>query len=129
MAQGRDVLRARLLLGRRWPVRNPTTSTVEGEPVDCGRMTAMQFGRRPMRSSRSARSPALARKDGHRVRRPPVLPADDEPSPPAPRRHYAEATTQFGQNVVVGNYVYSILLGMSVPDISGKAIANLEIEH
>ena len=26
-------------------------------------------------------------------------------------------TTQFGQNVVVGNDVYSILLGMSVPDI------------
>jgi acyl dehydratase len=29
---------------------------------------------------------------------------------------------------VVGNYIYSLLLGMSVPDISGKAIANLEIE-
>ena len=42
--------------------------------------------------------------------------------------NYAQETTQFGQNVVVGNYVYSILLGMSVPDISGKAIANLEIE-
>ena len=42
--------------------------------------------------------------------------------------HYAEETTQFAKNVVVGNYVYSILLGMSVPDISGKAIANLEIE-
>lgn len=41
--------------------------------------------------------------------------------------NYAE-TTQFSRNVVVGNYVYSILLGMSVPDISGKAIANLEIE-
>jgi acyl dehydratase len=42
--------------------------------------------------------------------------------------NYAEKTTQFGKNVVVGNYVYSILLGMSVPDVSGKAIANLEIE-
>ena len=42
--------------------------------------------------------------------------------------HYAEETTQFGRNVVVGNYVYSLLLGMSVPDISGKAIANLEVE-
>ncbi|NUO89632.1 MAG: MaoC family dehydratase [Dermatophilaceae bacterium] len=42
--------------------------------------------------------------------------------------NYAKETTQFGQNVVVGNYVYSILLGMSVPDVSGKAIANLEIE-
>jgi acyl dehydratase len=29
---------------------------------------------------------------------------------------------------VVGNYIYSLLLGMSVPDISGKAIANLEVE-
>jgi hypothetical protein len=42
--------------------------------------------------------------------------------------HYAQETTQFGKNVVVGNYIYSILLGMSVPDVSGKAIANLEIE-
>jgi acyl dehydratase len=42
--------------------------------------------------------------------------------------NYAEQTTQFGQNVVVGNLIYSILLGQSVPDISGKAIANLEIE-
>ena len=42
--------------------------------------------------------------------------------------HYAGETTQFGKNVVVGNYVYSILLGMSVPDVSGKAIANLEVE-
>src|SRR5919204_7022595 len=42
--------------------------------------------------------------------------------------HYAEETTQFGKNVVVGNYIYSLLLGMSVPDVSGKAIANLEIE-
>jgi acyl dehydratase len=42
--------------------------------------------------------------------------------------NYAEQTTQFGKNVVVGNLVYSVLLGQSVPDISGKAIANLEIE-
>ena len=42
--------------------------------------------------------------------------------------HYASETTQFGQNVVVGNYVYSLLLGMSVPDVSGKALANLEVE-
>ncbi|HEU4330359.1 MAG TPA: MaoC family dehydratase [Lapillicoccus sp.] len=42
--------------------------------------------------------------------------------------HYASETTQFGRNVVVGNYVYSLLIGMSVPDVSGKAIANLEIE-
>ncbi|MYU47753.1 MaoC family dehydratase [Streptomyces sp. SID7803] len=42
--------------------------------------------------------------------------------------NYAESTTDFGKNVVVGNYIYSLLLGMSVPDVSGKAIANLEIE-
>ncbi|MGY6756407.1 MaoC family dehydratase [Klenkia terrae] len=42
--------------------------------------------------------------------------------------HYAGETTDFGKNVVVGNYVYSLLLGMSVADVSGKAIANLEVE-
>jgi acyl dehydratase len=42
--------------------------------------------------------------------------------------NYAERATDFGRNVVVGNYIYSLLLGMSVPDVSGKAIANLEIE-
>jgi acyl dehydratase len=42
--------------------------------------------------------------------------------------NYAEQTTQFGQNVVVGNYIYSLVLGMSVADVSGKAIANLEVE-
>jgi len=42
--------------------------------------------------------------------------------------HYAGHATDFGRNVVVGNYVYSLLLGMSVPDVSGKAIANLEVE-
>src|SRR5262249_8466108 len=41
---------------------------------------------------------------------------------------YASETTDFGRNVVVGNYIYSLLLGMSVPDVSGKAIANLEVE-
>jgi acyl dehydratase len=42
--------------------------------------------------------------------------------------HYAGEATEFGRNVVVGNLVYSLLLGMSVPDVSGKAIANLEVE-
>ena len=41
---------------------------------------------------------------------------------------YAETQTQFGKNVVVGNLVYSLVLGMSVPDVSGLAIANLEVE-
>jgi acyl dehydratase len=42
--------------------------------------------------------------------------------------HYAESSTAFGKNVVVGNLIYSLLLGMSVADVSGKAIANLEVE-
>src|SRR5690242_3133849 len=46
-------------------------------------------------------------------------------------RKYA-AGTEFGRNIVVGTFVYSLLLGMSVPDISGRAIANLgvsELKH
>ena len=42
---------------------------------------------------------------------------------------YAETETQFGKNVVVGNLVYSVVLGMSVPDVSGAAVANLEVEE
>jgi len=44
-------------------------------------------------------------------------------------QHYAESATQFKRNVVVGNLVYSLALGMSVRDVSGSAIANLEIEN
>jgi acyl dehydratase len=40
---------------------------------------------------------------------------------------FAKESVQ-GRNVVVGNLVYSLVLGMSVPDISGAAIANLEVE-
>jgi acyl dehydratase len=36
--------------------------------------------------------------------------------------------SQQGQNVVVGPLVYSLALGMSVGDVSGKAIANLATE-
>jgi acyl dehydratase len=39
------------------------------------------------------------------------------------------AQSQQGRNVVVGPYVYSLALGMSVSDISGKAIANLATEE
>jgi acyl dehydratase len=42
--------------------------------------------------------------------------------------NYAETKTEFKRNVVVGNLVYSLALGMSVADVSGKAIANLEVE-
>jgi len=41
---------------------------------------------------------------------------------------FAENETVHKKNVVVGNLVYSVVLGMSVPDVSGAAIANLEIE-
>jgi len=41
---------------------------------------------------------------------------------------FAEHSTVQGRNVVVGNLVYSLVLGMSVPDVSGSCIANLEVE-
>src|SRR5687767_15886860 len=41
---------------------------------------------------------------------------------------FAENETVQGRNVVVGNLVYSLVLGMSVPDVSGSCIANLEVE-
>lgn len=41
---------------------------------------------------------------------------------------FAENETVHGKNVVVGNLVYSLVLGMSVPDVSGSAVANLEVE-
>jgi len=42
--------------------------------------------------------------------------------------NYAQTSTHLGRNVVVGNLVYSLVLGQSVADVSGKAIANLEVE-
>lgn len=47
-------------------------------------------------------------------------------------RHFGTSETEWGRNVVVGTYVYALLLGMSVPDISGGAVANLglsELKH
>ena len=41
---------------------------------------------------------------------------------------FAEQDSPFKRNVVVGNLVYSLVLGMSVPDVSGSCIANLEVE-
>jgi acyl dehydratase len=41
---------------------------------------------------------------------------------------YAKQSQQ-GRNVVVGPLVYSLALGMSVSDVSGKAIANLATEE
>lgn len=42
--------------------------------------------------------------------------------------HYAATEMDSGRNMVVGTYVYSLLLGMSVPDISGRALASLGVE-
>ncbi len=42
--------------------------------------------------------------------------------------HYA-SHTQHGKPLVVGLLVFSIGVGMSVPDVSGKCIANLEYEE
>jgi acyl dehydratase len=39
------------------------------------------------------------------------------------------AQSQQGRNVVVGPLVYALALGMSVSDVSGKAIANLSTEE
>lgn len=43
--------------------------------------------------------------------------------------HYAATTMEGGRNIVVGTFVYATLLGMSVPDTSGTAIAALGTEH
>jgi len=41
--------------------------------------------------------------------------------------HYAERT-EFGQPLVVGTLVFSLVVGMTVMDVSGKAVANLGYE-
>jgi len=43
--------------------------------------------------------------------------------------HYAETYTQHGQRVVLGPLVFSVVIGMTVADISGRAIANLEVDR
>ncbi len=42
--------------------------------------------------------------------------------------HYAETHTQHKQRVVLGPLVYSVVIGMTVADISGRAIANLQVD-
>jgi acyl dehydratase len=47
-------------------------------------------------------------------------------------REYARTEMEQGRNMVVGTLIYALLLGMSVPDISGRAIASLgvrSLEH
>jgi acyl dehydratase len=41
--------------------------------------------------------------------------------------HFAQTEMEHGRNIVVGSYTYSLLLGMSVPDISGRADASLGV--
>jgi acyl dehydratase len=43
--------------------------------------------------------------------------------------HHAASAMSGGRNFVVGTYVYAVLLGMSVPEVSGKAIAALGTER
>jgi acyl dehydratase len=43
--------------------------------------------------------------------------------------HYAKTEMESRRNMVVGTFVYSMLLGMSVPDTSGKSIAALGTDH
>jgi acyl dehydratase len=43
--------------------------------------------------------------------------------------HYAKTEIEGGRNLVVGTFIYSALLGMSVPDTSGKALAALGTER
>jgi len=42
--------------------------------------------------------------------------------------HYAATHTRYQQRLVLGPLVFSIGIGMTVADVSGRAIANLEIE-
>ena len=103
----------------------PTTPTGSVPPHD-GSRSALRAAPGGLRRRR--RVPALAGQDDHRVRRPPVLHDHDEPPPVAHQRRGSAETSVQGRNVVVGNLVYSLVLGMSVPDVSGAAIANLEVE-
>lgn len=42
--------------------------------------------------------------------------------------NYAKTEMAEGKNLVVGTYIYALLTGMSVTDISGKAIASLGVK-
>ncbi len=44
-------------------------------------------------------------------------------------REYAKKKTKYKKNLVVGTYTFSLIVGLTVSDISGKAIANLNYEN
>jgi acyl dehydratase len=43
--------------------------------------------------------------------------------------NYARTRMPGGRNIVVGTYIYALALGMSVPDVSGRAAVNLGVER
>lgn len=43
--------------------------------------------------------------------------------------NFAKNEMQQGRNLVVGTYIYALLTGISVSDISGKAIASLSVQN
>ncbi|CAB4775309.1 unannotated protein [freshwater metagenome] len=43
--------------------------------------------------------------------------------------HYAKHEMSQGKNIVVGTYIYALLTGMSVADISGKATVSLGVKE
>jgi acyl dehydratase len=43
--------------------------------------------------------------------------------------HYAAEEMTDKRNIVLGTYIYALVLGMSVPDISGSALASLGVER
>jgi acyl dehydratase len=42
---------------------------------------------------------------------------------------YAAANLPGGVNIVLGSYIYALVMGMSVPDLSGRALASLGVEQ
>jgi acyl dehydratase len=43
--------------------------------------------------------------------------------------NYASTDMSDGKNLVIGTYIYALLTGMSVTDISGKAVASLGVKE
>lgn len=43
--------------------------------------------------------------------------------------NFAQKELEHGENLVVGTFIYALLLGMSVPDTSGRALAALGTEN
>ena len=44
-------------------------------------------------------------------------------------KEYAKKKTKYKKNLVVGTYTFSLIVGLTVADISGKAIANLNYHN